>query len=57
MKLLNKNTALIVVDFQKGFDNVEYWGNRNNSTWALKIYLHLHLILVQYSIQYLGLGY
>lgn len=30
MKLLNKNTALIVVDFQKGFDNVEYWGNRNN---------------------------
>lgn len=30
MKLLNKNTALIVVDIQKGFDDLEYWGNRNN---------------------------
>jgi nicotinamidase-related amidase len=31
MKSLNKNTALIVIDIQKGFDDTAYWGgNRNN---------------------------
>lgn len=31
MKSLNKNTALLVVDIQKGFDDTAYWGgNRNN---------------------------
>ncbi|MDK1027617.1 MAG: cysteine hydrolase, partial [Actinomycetota bacterium] len=26
----NGSTALIVVDVQKGFDDVSYWGPRNN---------------------------
>lgn len=31
MNLRDKRTALILIDFQKGFDKEEYWGgNRNN---------------------------
>jgi len=31
MKLKEQNTALILIDIQKGFDEEEYWGgNRNN---------------------------
>lgn len=31
MGTLNTNTALIIVDIQKGFDDLSYWGgNRNN---------------------------
>ena len=31
MKLREQNTALILIDIQKGFDEEEYWGgNRNN---------------------------
>ncbi len=31
MKLREQNTALILIDLQKGFDDQEYWGgNRNN---------------------------
>lgn len=26
-----KNTALILIDIQKGFDDLSYWGNRNNT--------------------------
>lgn len=26
-----KNTALILIDIQKGFDDLSYWGNRNNN--------------------------
>jgi nicotinamidase-related amidase len=27
-----KNTALILIDIQKGFSDLAYWGNRNNDT-------------------------
>ncbi|WP_292011024.1 cysteine hydrolase family protein [Chryseobacterium sp.] len=31
MKSLNRNTALLIIDIQKGFDDKIYWGgNRNN---------------------------
>ncbi len=31
MNLRDKRPALILIDFQKGFDKEEYWGgNRNN---------------------------
>lgn len=30
MNLKELNTALILIDIQKGFDDKEYWGNRNN---------------------------
>jgi nicotinamidase-related amidase len=35
---IDTNTALIIIDFQKGFDNEEYWGgNRNNKDAESKI--------------------
>ncbi|MFH6959822.1 cysteine hydrolase family protein [Flavobacterium aquidurense] len=38
MKLKDQNTALIIIDVQKGFNDEEYWGgNRNNKEAETKI--------------------
>lgn len=38
MKLREQNTALIIIDVQKGFNDENYWGgNRNNQDAELKI--------------------
>ncbi|RUT72119.1 cysteine hydrolase [Flavobacterium cupreum] len=38
MKLREQNTALIIIDVQKGFNDEKYWGgNRNNQDAELKI--------------------
>lgn len=38
MYVIDNNTALLIIDFQKGFDNEEYWGgNRNNKDAESKI--------------------
>lgn len=38
MEVKTNNPALLIIDFQKGFDEVEYWGgNRNNPDAEVKI--------------------
>ena len=38
MSLKEQNAALLIIDFQKGFDDEEYWGgNRNNKDAESKI--------------------
>ena len=38
MKIKERNTALIIIDVQKGFDDEEHWGgNRNNKGAETKI--------------------
>ena len=32
--LLHKNPALILVDIQKGFDDIDYWGGQRNNSKA-----------------------
>jgi len=32
--LLNEQTALILIDIQKGFDDIEYWGGQRNNPEA-----------------------
>ncbi len=35
-KTKHKNSALILIDIQKGFLDADYWGNRNNPEFELK---------------------
>lgn len=38
---MKKNTALLLIDWQQGFDEVSHWGNERNNPNAEKVALSL----------------